>query len=67
MAGKHKIYKHPHPVRTVILIVVSVLFVLALTFTILFFRFQKYIVYTDNGLYLDVPWLEETQEPAKTE
>ncbi len=57
-----KIYRSRRPLKTAL----TVLFVLALALLILavsvFFGFRRYIVYTSDGVKLDVPWLREPTE-----
>ena len=56
----NRLYRSRRPVKIIIttfLIVVAVIVVFAVS---VFFGFQKYIVYDDNGIHLEVPWLEET-------
>ncbi len=63
MSSKEKrVYRNRHPWKTaltVFLIVIALLIVLAIT---VFFWFRKYIVYTDQEIELQVPWLEEAWE-----
>ena len=50
-----KIYRSRRPLKTAL----TVLFVLAVS---VFFGFRRYIVYTSDGVKLDVPWLREPTE-----
>ena len=67
MMNSGKIYKYRKPVSIVISVILAVLLFLVITAVILYFSFQKYIVYTDDGVRLEVPWLEETAEQAENE
>ena len=62
---KPKTYRSHHPLRAVLRIL-GALAILAVVLAIcIFVGFRKYIVYTADGLYLDVPWLEDsTGAPA---
>ena len=64
MAGnKRKLYRKSSPWKILLGIFVAVLIILAVLAVVIFFSFQKYIVYTPDGLHLEVPWLEE-EEPS---
>ncbi len=54
-----KIYKTRRPVRTVAVVCGCVLLAAVILAVSVFFGFKKYIVYTPDGLRLDVPWLAE--------
>ena len=62
MRGDRRIYRQRRPLRAVLIALVS-LIIIALMLTLsVFFGFKKYIVYTSDGVRLDVPWLRETVE-----
>ena len=61
---KIRIYKKRNPVKIVLLSLLGLLAAVLLLAVIVFFWFQKYIVYTTDGLRLEIPWLEEM--PADT-
>ena len=61
---KVKIYKTRNPLKIILVSVLSLLAAVILFLVIIFFWFQKYIVYTTDGLRLEIPWLEEM--PADT-
>ena len=68
---KEKIYKRRRPLRTLLRVLgVSVLAVILLLVTA-FFWFQRYIVYTPDGIRLDIPFwrdiLDEIPEDAQDE
>lgn len=44
--------------KMALLIIAAVVILCIIIMVFLFFYFQKYIVYTADGLYLDVPWLK---------
>lgn len=57
-----RIYRHsrlPGIIARTVLIILAVFIILTVT---LYFHFQKYIVYTDDGIVVDVPWLRESEE-----
>ena len=56
-----RVYRNHSPLKTAVVVILFVLLVLVLLTASIFFGFQKYIVYDENGgLHLEVPWLEET-------
>ena len=55
-----KIYKKNVRAKTVITAILAALLVCLIIIIGIFFWFRRYIVYTADGLYLDVPWLSET-------
>ncbi len=64
MAQEHRIYHRFRPWRFLGRLLL-VLIALALFLTVFFYVwFKRYIVYTDDGLYLDVPWLQDPAEPT---
>ena len=71
MAQDHRIYRRFRPWRFLgrLLLILLALTVFLSVFCYVWFK--RYIVYTDTGLYLDVPWLEDRTrdgggEPART-
>lgn len=60
MNNSNKIYKKNVRVKTIISAILAVLLVCVMIMVGIFFWFKRYIVYTSDGLYLDVPWLQET-------
>lgn len=64
---KHRIYRSRDPVRIISTVLISVVLAAVIICAGVFFGFRKYIVYTADGLYLDVPWLSETAEGGGTE
>ena len=54
-----------HAVKTAVVIILVVLLLLAAIAISIFFGFKKYIVYTSDGIRLDVPWLNEEQESGE--
>lgn len=66
MSGKDsRIYRQRRPLRTVLITLAVLLVAAVLCALIVFFSFRKYIVYTSDGVRLDVPWLTETSEDVE--
>ena len=59
--GKREFYKSGKPVSAVVKTVVIVLLILAVLAVFFFFYLQKYIVYTPDGLYLNIPLLQNAR------
>ena len=57
-----KIYRQHRPLRTIAVTLAVLVILAALLALTVFFSFKKYIVYTSDGVRLDVPWLQETVE-----
>lgn len=55
----NKTYRSFRPVKVIFTTIVLVLLTLLLLAVAIFFGFRKYIVYTTDGLRLDIPWLQE--------
>ena len=55
----HRFYRSRSPVFIVLTALGAVVLAAAILFACLFFGFRKYIVYTPDGLRVEVPWLEE--------
>lgn len=51
-------YKTNMRLKMALLAIAAVVVLCIIIMVFLFFYFQKYIVYTADGLYLDVPWLK---------
>ncbi len=56
-----RIYRSHRPLKTALAVIFSVLAVLIVLAAGIFFGFRRYIVYTPDGVELEVPWLEEPQ------
>ncbi|MGE4483775.1 MAG: hypothetical protein AB7C97_01545 [Oscillospiraceae bacterium] len=54
-----KVYRKRKPVKIILLSLLGLICLLITLAICVFFGFKKYIVYTSDGLYLDVPWLSE--------
>ena len=66
MAGDGRIYKVRSPWKTLLTAVIVIILAAAVLFVSLFLSFRKYIVYSDSGVRLEVPWLTEA-EPEENE
>ena len=68
MARDSRGYHVRSPWKTALVVTLIVLAAALVIATSIFFGFRKYIVYTDDGVRLDVPWLqEEPQSEAQYE
>ncbi len=56
-----RIYRSRKPLKTALAVIFSVLAALVVIAAGIFFGFKKYIVYTSEGVKLEVPWLEEPE------
>lgn len=62
-----RIYRHsklPKIILRTVLIVIAAFIIMSVT---LYFHFQKYIIYTDDGIIVDVPWLREDSNSIITQ
>jgi len=57
-----RVYRGKSPARLLAGIVAGVVLAAIILCASVFFGFRKYIVYTPDGLRLEVPWLEEPAE-----
>ena len=58
----NRIYKTHSTWRTILGIVIALVIVAVIGLIAIFLGFKKYIVYTSDGVRLEVPWLEESAE-----
>ena len=67
MAKDRRIYRTGGRWKTVLLVILIVVALIVTIALSLFFGFKKYIVYTSDGVRLEVPWLtdEEITETYK--
>lgn len=59
---KKQIYHYRSPLKIAIIVVGAVILTVLLLFMAVFFGFRKYAVYTDEGVTVEVPWLERDIE-----
>ena len=59
-----KVYRSYKPLKIVILSLIAAIVLFIIIFISAFFGLQKYIVYDDDGVRLDLPWREETTNTA---
>lgn len=68
---KEKIYRRRRPVRALLRVLGILALVAAIAFVVVFFWFQNFIVYTPDGIRLDIPFwrdiLDEIPEDATSE
>ena len=57
--NSRKIYQRRNPLKIVLIVLGCLLLTAILLFLLVFFGFKKYAVYTDDGVTIEVPWLEE--------
>ena len=56
---RRRLYRSRSPLKVLLIVFLClVLFILIFVISV-FFAFQKYVVYTDEGAELQVPWIEE--------
>ena len=61
MARDKRIYRSFRPGRFVVRLILILLAAVIAFSVIVWFWFKSYIVYTDDGLYLDIPWLYDVR------
>ena len=61
-----RIYRSRRPLKVILTALLTVLVVLAILAVSIFFGFKRYIVYTSDGVKLEVPWLQEPEEQGET-
>ena len=54
-----KTYNNRRVLRIIFGTIISVALAVVISFLLLFFMLQRYIVYTADGLVLEIPWLVE--------
>ena len=57
---KRRIYHSRNPIKLIILILLAIIVLFIIFAASVFFSFKKYLVYTPNGVELEIPWLDET-------
>ena len=58
-------YRNRRPLKIILTVLLSLIAAFVILIVSLFFGFRKYIVYTQDGLRLDIPWLtEESVNPS---
>lgn len=66
MASKeNRTYRSRRPVKTAVTVILVLLAALLVIAVAIFFGFRRYIVYTDEGVHLEVPWLEYNGSDAE--
>ena len=60
-----RVYRSRKPLKTALAVIFSVLVVLIVIAAGIFFGFKRYIVYTSDGVKLEVPWLQEAEDTAQ--
>lgn len=67
MAKDRRIYRTGVRWKTVLLVLLIVIALIVTIALSLFFGFRKYIVYTSDGVRLEVPWLTDEEITETTE
>ena len=57
---KPRVYRKHHTLRILLNVLIILLVSAVILSAAVFFWFRRYIVYTDNGLHLEIPWLEDS-------
>ena len=58
-----RIYHSRRPLKTALTVLLVLLLVLLVLAVAVFFGFKRYIVYTSDGVHLEVPWLGYPEAP----
>jgi hypothetical protein len=56
-----RIYRRRNPVKIVLSVLGIIIAAAILLFILIFAGFKKYAVYTDDGVTVEVPWLEDVR------
>lgn len=67
MAWEHRVYRVRKPFRTLMIILAVLLIAAVILAVAIFLGFRNYIVYTDDGVRLEIPWLTEEEPQAPEE
>jgi len=59
MGNERKFYRKHMRLKTVLRTIALVILTVTVLLVAVFLWFRRYIVYTEDGLYLDIPWLNE--------
>ena len=62
MPNEKRFYRKHMRFRSVLSSIGVLLMVIVMVLAFIFFWFRRYIVYTEDGLYLDIPLLNEARE-----
>ena len=65
MSRKKEFYSRRRPLRTALKIILITILILVIISVGLFFYLQRYVVYTADGVRLDLPFLS-TAEPSNS-
>lgn len=58
----NRLYHSRRPLKIIITTLLAIIAAIIIIVVSVYFGFQKYIVYDDDGIHLEVPWLEEAPE-----
>ncbi|NLL38111.1 MAG: hypothetical protein GX254_00785 [Clostridiales bacterium] len=60
----YEIYQRRRPLKIFLKIMLSIIIIAIVFAVVVFFWFQSYIVYTPEGIRLDIPFLSSDDVPA---
>ena len=60
--NENRIYRSRRPMKTALTVFFALLTALIILAVGIFFGFRRYIVYTSDGVKLEVPWLQDIEE-----
>ena len=58
-SDRPRVYRRRRPWKALVIVLVCLVLAALITYVALFFSLKKHIVYTDDGLILDIPWIAE--------
>ena len=64
-SDRPRVYRRRRPWRALVITLICLVLAAVIAYVTLFFGLKKHIVYTDDGLYLDVPWIAEEMEELR--
>ncbi len=60
----YEIYQRRRPLKIFLKIMLSIILIVVVFAIVVFFWFQSYIVYTPDGIRLDIPFLHSDDVPS---
>ena len=67
MPHKQRVYRSRNPRRIIFTVILAVLLAAVILCVGVFFWFRKYIVYTADGVRLEIPWFQTEQVSSLSE
>ncbi len=65
MNDRPRVYRKRRPLRVIVITLACLVLAAVIVYVALFFGLKKHIVYTDDGLYLDLHWISEEMEELR--